>query len=95
MRKLHFEMERSMIHGSHDSAFLLDGESTIEALHIAIWDAVRLDVYVTIGDHTAPAALWEDPEHWAEDWAELLSISLDEAPEAVFAILADAITENT
>ena len=95
MSRLHFTIERSIITSCHDAAILLDSESTTEALTIAMWNAVRLDVKVTIEGVTMPAACWEDPEHWADDWVTELDIEHDEVPEAVAALLAGAITEGT
>jgi hypothetical protein len=94
MRSLHFEVERSIIGNVASAALLLEGESTLEALQIAMWDAVRLEIQITIEDVTMPATMWEDPEHWAEDWATKLGVPLDEAPDAVAALLAGAITDD-
>jgi hypothetical protein len=35
-------------------------------------------------------AAWQDPEHWATDWAEELGVPFDDAPDAVAALLAAA-----
>lgn len=94
MSQLHFTIEGG-VHGHRsDAAYLNDNDNVTEELDRAIWQAIHLNVEVTIGDVTMPAAMWEDPEHWAEDWAEKLSVDLDDAPGAVASILANAITEG-
>jgi hypothetical protein len=96
MKKLNFIIETSLISASHDAAYVNDPdhEDIIETLRDAIWQAVRLDIEVTIDGVTMPAAMWEDPNHWSEDWAEKLGIDIDDVPEAVLDILSEAITES-
>jgi hypothetical protein len=91
MRQLPFKIERSMLGGVRDAAYLSDGEDMSTALRDAMWEAVRLNVLITIGGVMMPATMWEDPEHWAEDWAAELGVGLDEAPEAVATIIATSI----
>lgn len=94
MRKLHFTVERGIHGGVADAAYLAEGDEVVETLHDAMWSAVCLSVEVTIGGVTMPACMWEDPEHWAEDWATKLEVDYGDAVEAVAAILAANIAEE-
>jgi hypothetical protein len=77
----------------HDAALVLDGEDPQTVLFEAIWQAINLDVLVTIGDIEMPATMWENPDHWSEDWAERLGIPATETESAVYELIASALTE--
>jgi hypothetical protein len=94
MRTLPFAVGQARITPVADSAILLDGENPFDALRDAILQAVHLDIEVTIGGVTMFAAAWEDPDHWAEDWADKLGIDLDDVPQTVATLVADAIVES-
>lgn len=95
MRKLEFQVERTIVVNHTDAAYLIDGDDVTETLNDAMWNAVYLDIHITIGGVTMPAALWSDPDHWAEDWADELKIDLDDVSETVAGILAEAIMEDS
>lgn len=95
MRRLRFEVERSVITARHESTIILRPVTLVgEELRDAVWESVSLDIGVTIGGVTVPAAMWEDPEHWAENWAEELSLPPDEALSRVTEILVAATEES-
>lgn len=94
MKKLRYEVGRCLVGGYTDVAYLNEGDDPGEELKSSIIEAVHLDIEVTISDVTMPLAMWEDPDHWAEDWATKLSVELDDAPEAVAALIASATTED-
>jgi hypothetical protein len=93
MKKLLFSIERSVIGNVSSTVWLYGNEDISEELRATIWETIRLDVHVTIGGVTMPATMWEDPEHWAEDWMEELNVSYEDAPDAVANILAGAISD--
>lgn len=70
-------------------------ENPRTALIEAVIQNVNLDIYVKVGEHEAPLAMWEDPDHWSEDWATQLDIGADEAETVVDQIITDAIVETT
>src|SRR4051812_6123465 len=96
MKKLPFEIEPVTLRGTHDSAWLspVDEDDLPAALRDAVIDAVHLDVEVTVGDVTMFLAAWEDPDHWATDWAEKLGVGYDDAPAAVAALLTEAVFDD-
>ena len=59
-----------LLTGTHDSAVVLPGEDPREALVEAAIQTISTDVKITVGDVTMHLAAWQDPDHWAEDWAE-------------------------
>lgn len=93
MRKLRFTIPAACIRGCHDCAYISDGEDPFAALRDAVLNSVHLDVHVTIGKITMAAAMWEDPAHWAEDWAAKLGVDYDDVEDAVAALLANAMAE--
>lgn len=94
MKRLNFTIVPG-VHGRvSDAAFPVDDENVTDVLDRAMWEAIYLNVQVTIGGQTMPAAMWASPEHWAEDWADTLSVDLDDAAGAVLSILTNAITEE-
>lgn len=100
MRKLRFLIESCVIGGMSDSAYLptrgdLDEDEDlttelIEAAH----QSIGTDLEVTVSGVTMFIAAWEDPDHWASDWAEKLGISYDDVPDAVAALLTAAVEER-
>lgn len=87
--KIPFKIERATIGASHDSAIVVNDEDPSRALAVAAMRSIGTDVEITIGTTTMFLAAWEDPEHWAEDWAEKLDVDLDDVPEVVARIIAE------
>lgn len=93
MKRIDFDLECGALSAS-DGAYVGAGEAVTDALREAIWQAVRLDVNVTVGKVTMPAAMWEDPEHWAEDWAHKLGVPLGAASAEVAILLSAAMDDE-
>lgn len=93
MNKVRFTIERAVIGGASDTAWVDDPER--EDLGAAVvaqaWDDLTVEVMLTVGGATMHAAAWADPEHWAEEWAEQLGVGYDEVPAAVEALLVGAV----
>jgi hypothetical protein len=51
-----------------DAAYVLDGEDPLAALVEQVVNTIALDVLVSIGEVEMPLAMWQDPDHWEEDW---------------------------
>lgn len=66
----------------------------VNKININGFHDLKTDITITVDDVTMFVAAWEDPEHWAEDWAEQLGVSQDDVPDAVAALLAGAIVEG-
>lgn len=94
MKKLHFKIERGTHGGVANAAYLGDDDEVVAELATAVIEAINLDVQITIGEVTMPAAMWASPDHWAEDWAEKLGVPYDDAVEAVASLMASAIAED-
>lgn len=95
MKKLSFDVEASYMTGSvNDAAYPGPDEALSEALAVAVMQSIGTDLEVTVGGVTMFLAAWEDPEHWATDWAEKLGVEHADAPAAVAAILASAVEED-
>lgn len=76
------------------AAFVLEGEIPSEEVIAVVWQDICLDIHVTVGGYTMPATMWENPELWADDWADELGIDHGDVPEAVARILVEAIVEE-
>lgn len=85
-----------LIHGntlrSHDAALLDDTDDPREALVESAIQTISTEVYVAVGDVEMHLAGWQDPDHWAEDWAAKLEVDVDDVDEAVAGLLASVIT---
>lgn len=90
MRKIRFDIKRAEVGNTTDCAYVTDDESPFEALVAAVIEDIRTDLEITISGVTMHLAAWQDPEHWATDWAHELGVDLDDAPEAVMALLIAA-----
>jgi hypothetical protein len=80
--------------GHADEAIILPTDDHRTALIEACWQGISTHLNITVGDVTMHAAAWEDPDHWAEDWAEKLGCDYDEAPGAVDALLEAAVIDG-
>ena len=80
---------------SHDAAIVSSDEEPRDALVEAVIQNISTDVLITVGGVEMHLAAWLDPDHWGEDWAEKLGVDLDDATEAVEALLDGAITDET
>jgi hypothetical protein len=94
MKRLPFQIPTSVVGGSADAAYLTEGEDPTQALMETVMSDVGTELLVTIGNVTMFFAAWEDPDHWAEDWAEELGVELDQAPAIVAELIAAAITDE-
>ena len=90
MQKIRFSIEKSYVGASTNVAYVADGETPFEALSDAVMEDIRTDLMVTVSGVTMFLAAWQDPDHWASDWAEKLGVDFDEAPGAVENLLAEA-----
>jgi hypothetical protein len=90
MKKVRFHLAATTLYGYTDCAYVLDGEKPGEVLVDAVMEGIRTNLEVTISNVTMHLAAWQDPEHWATDWAEELGVPFDDAPDAVAALLAAA-----
>jgi hypothetical protein len=102
MSGIRFTINRQSVGGVTSVAYvptaeLRDGNGLahLDDLKEDIWQAISLDLLVTIAEHTAPACFWEDPDHWAEDWAEQLGCDRGEVPERVGALLDSAMERDS
>ena len=51
---------------------------------------IRTELQVEIGGVMMHLSAWEDPEHWADEWAHELGVPSDDVSEAVEAIIDGA-----
>lgn len=95
MRKyaqLGFTIEKNYIGGIGTSALFDPSEQEpIDGLVEELLDSLGTDVKVIIGDTSLFLAAWRNPEHWADDIAEELGCSMDDAPARVYEILEEAV----
>lgn len=90
-KQIPFTIERFTTFGIATSAYLDPDEDPVGAVLAQAMDDLGTTVELTIGGVTMFASAWSDPEHWSEDWAAKLGVELDDAPDAVAALLADAV----
>lgn len=91
MRKVRFHIGQVVTSPCSDVARIRDDEDVTEAVLQQVWDDLQTQIEVTIGGITMHAAAWQDPDHWAGDWAELLEVDYDDAPHAVASLLEQAV----
>lgn len=78
--------------GAFDKAIILADENPRTVLIETTWQNIAIDVEITVGEVTMHAAAWEDPDHWVEDWREVLGLDPDDDPtSAVDDLLAAAL----
>lgn len=94
MKRLPFRIAKGRLMGCSDAAYLDENEPLTGGLVAAAVQALSTDIFITVADHTMFLAAWEDPEHWAEDWAQELGVDFDAVPAAVEALLAGVVTEG-
>jgi hypothetical protein len=94
MKTLRFTIERTLISERRDITYITDDDDVFQTLRDAMWDGVHLDVHITIDGVTVPAMMWEDPEHWADDWAEMLGIDHEDVVDTVAGLLVEAMVES-
>jgi hypothetical protein len=92
-QKLPYKIARTTVSATASTVRVGDDEDPIAAVRDDAWQSLGTYLELTIGDVTMHAAAWEDPEHWAEDWAQKLDVDLDEAPDAVAALIAGALED--
>lgn len=95
MRKLRFSIERSVVGGLTDAALIDAGtEDATDDLVRQVMDDISTDLQVTVGGVTMFLAAWQDPDHWATDWAEQLDVEREDVPDAIAALLKSATIED-
>lgn len=87
--EIRFTLPRVTVGGSTDCALVLDGEDPLGAVVEQTVQTISTDVMLKIGGVTMFLAAWQDPEHWAEDWAE--HAGDQDAREFVEGLLAEAV----
>ena len=93
MRQIVFDVGGATMR-SHDSGIVLAGEDPRDVLVESVVQNVATSIEVTVGDVTMHLAAWQDPDHWAEDWAAKLGIDLEAAADAVDEMVAAAVVER-
>lgn len=86
MSKIDYTLLGGTVRRSHDAAIVL-GDDLAETVAEAVVGAISTDIEVKLGDTTVFLAMLLDPEHWAEDWAE---VGVDDVEE----FLGDLISEG-
>lgn len=81
---------RAVVGNISDAAYVGEGDDPRTEIVAAAFAAISTELQVTVGGVTMHVAAWEDPEHWASDWAELLEIDHDDVPEAIEDLIATA-----
>lgn len=76
-----------------DAAYLDADEDPRTALIEAVVETISIDVQVTAGGVTLHLAAWQDPDHWAEDWAEKLDVDSDKAAGAAWELIAGLVED--
>jgi hypothetical protein len=94
MRKVEFLVEKTIVRNAYDAAYLSDDENVLYSLQQAVWQHVRMDIDITISGVTMPADAWEDPEHWADEWARELKVKSEDVLSGVLELLDEATVEE-
>jgi hypothetical protein len=73
MKTIKFTVEDGTHGNTSDEAFAMPDEDPADTIVRSVVDSLVLDIQViTAGNVTATLAMWQNPEHWEEDWAEAL-----------------------
>lgn len=87
MSKVEFLVDGNITR-ARDAAYLVGDDDPLRALIESARETVSTQIMVTCAGVTMHLAAWEDPEYWADDWAEK-----GIEPDEVYTLVAGAVRE--
>jgi hypothetical protein len=68
MKRLRYTVE-GRVTPAADAALIIGDDDYVTEFLRSVIDTISIDLNVTVGGVTMFYAAWQDPAHWAEDWA--------------------------